>query len=106
MQQQVKLYGEAGTLEIDYQYGGPEAGAMIHAARNDDQQFQTLEVPAIYWGDVSLSDPWEVFTKQSAGCRAFIDAILEKQFVSPSFYDGYKAQQAIEGAMNSHRLAK
>lgn len=106
MQQQVKLYGEAGTLEVDYQYGGPEAGAMIHAAHNEDQQFQTLEVPAIYWGDVSLSDPWEVFTKQSAGCRAFIDAILENQFVGPSFYDGYKAQQVMEGAMNSHRLAK
>jgi predicted dehydrogenase len=106
MQQQVKLYGEAGTLEIDYQYGGPEAGAMIHVARNGDQQFQTLDAPAIYWGDVSRSDPWEVFTKQSAGCRAFIDAILEDHPVTPNFYDGYKAQRVIEAAMNSHRLAK
>ena len=106
MQQRVKLYGEAGTLEIDYQYGGPEAGATIHMARNEEQQFQKLEVPAEYWADVSRSDPWEVFTRQSAGCRAFIDAILANQLASPSFYDGYKAQQVIEDAINSHRLAK
>ena len=105
-QQQVKLYGEAGTLEIDYQHGGSQAGAVIRVARNEDQQFQTLEVPAIYWGEVSRSDPWEVFTKQSAGCRAFIDAILGNQFAGPSFYDGYKAQQVIDCAMNSHKLAK
>ena len=106
MQQQVKLYGEAGTLEMDYQYGGPDAGTVVRAARSEDQEFQRLEAPAEYWGDVSRADPWEVFTKQSAGCRAFIDAILENQLVSPSFYDGYKAQQVIEGAINSHRLAK
>ena len=106
MQQQVKIYGEAGTLEIDIPYEGAEAGEVIRAARNDDQQFQTLEVPASYWGDVSRSDPSEVFTKQSMGCRAFIDAILENQLVTPNFYDGYKAQQVIEAAMDSHRLAK
>ena len=106
MQQQVKLYGEAGTLEIDYQYGGPDAGTVVLAAHSEDQEFQRLEVPAEYWVDVRHSDPWEVFTKQSAGCRAFIDAILDNQFLSPSFHDGYKAQQVIEGAMISHRLAK
>jgi predicted dehydrogenase len=106
IQQQVKFYGEAGTLEVDFQFGGPGAGAAIHVARNEDEQFQTLEVPAIYWGDVSRSEPWEVFTKQSAGCRAFIDAILENRSASPSFYDGYKAQQVIEGALNSHKSAE
>jgi predicted dehydrogenase len=106
MQQQVKIYGEAGTLEIDCQYGGPEAGTVVRAAQSEDQEFKRLEVPAEYWADVSRSDPWEVFTKQSAGCRAFIDAILANQLVSPTFYDGYKAQQVIEGAMNSYRSAK
>ncbi|HSL42102.1 MAG TPA: Gfo/Idh/MocA family oxidoreductase [Anaerolineales bacterium] len=106
MQQQVKLYGEAGTLEIDVPYGGPQAGAVIRAARNDDQQFQTLGVPANYWGDVSQSNPWEVFNHQSAGCRAFIDGILENHLVTPTFYDGYKAQQVMEAAMDSHRSAK
>jgi predicted dehydrogenase len=106
MQQQVKLYGEEGTLEIDVPYEGSEAGAMIRVARHHDEQFQTLEVPARYWGDVSRSDPVGVFIKQSAGCRAFIDAILEEHPVTPNFYDGYKAQQVIGAAMDSHRLAK
>ncbi len=106
MQQQVKLYGEAGTLEIDVPYGGPEAGAVIRATRSDDQQFQTLEIPVEYLTDISQSDSWEVFFKQSAGCRAFIDAILKNHLVSPSFYDGYKAQQVMQAAMNSNRLAK
>lgn len=106
MQQQVKLYGEAGTLEIDVPYEGTEARAVIRGARNDDQQFQTLEVPASYWGDVSRSDPWEIFTHQSVGCRAFIDSILENHTATPTFYDGYKAQQVMEAAMDSHRSAK
>jgi predicted dehydrogenase len=106
MQQQVKLYGEAGTLEIDVQYRGPEVVAVIRAARNNDQEFQTLEVPVAYWGEVSRSDPIAVFKHQSVGCRAFIDAILENHPATPSFYDGSKAQQVIEAAMNSHRLAE
>ena len=106
MQQQVKLYGEAGTLEIDVPFGGPQAGAVICAARNDDQEFQILEVPAAYWGAASRSDPMEVFKHQSVGCRAFIDSILENHPATPTFYDGYKAQQVMEAAMDSHRSAK
>jgi predicted dehydrogenase len=102
MQQQVKLYGEAGTLEIDVYYGGSEEGAVIRAARSADEQFQTLEVPEDYWRDVSRSDLWEVFIHQSAGSRAFIDAIVENRLVTPTFYDGYKAQQVMEAAMDSH----
>ena len=106
MQQQIKLYGEAGTLEIDVPYGGPEAGTVVRAAHSEEEEFQNLEVPAEYWADVSRSDPWEVFTKQSAGCRAFIDAILENQLATPTFYDGYKAQQVMEAAIDSHSSSK
>jgi len=106
MQQQVKLYGEAGTLEIDVPYRGPEVVAVIRAARNNDQEFQTLEVPAAYWGEVSRSDPMEVFKHQSVGCRAFIDSVLENHQAPPTFYDGYKAQQVMEAAMDSHKSAK
>ena len=106
MQQQIKLYGEAGTLEIDVSYEGTGAESVIHAARKDDEKFQTLEVPASYWGNVNRSEPWEVFTQQSVGCRAFIDAIVENRPVTPTFYDGYKAQQVIEAALDSYKLEK
>lgn len=102
MQQQVNLYGQAGTLELNISYWGSEAGAVIRAARSQDKQFQALEVPASYWGDVNRSDPFGVFTKQSAGSRLFIDAILDNRPITPNFYDGYKVQQVIEAAIASH----
>jgi predicted dehydrogenase len=103
MQQQVKLYGEAGSLEIDIPYEGAEAGAVIRVARNQDEQFQTLETPASYWGEVSRSEPFGIFTQHSAGCRAFIDAILGNHPATQTFYDGYKAQQVVEAAIEAHR---
>jgi predicted dehydrogenase len=102
MQQLVKLYGDAGSLEINIPYLGAEAGAVIYAARSQDEQFQKLDVPMSYWGDVNPSEPFNIFTQQSTGCREFIDAILTNRPSIPTFYDGYKAQQVIEAAMSSH----
>ena len=102
IQQHVKLYGEAGSLEIDIQYEGAEAGVALYVVRDQEEQFQRLEVPASYWGEVSRSEPFGIFTQQPVGCRAFIDAILENKSATPSFYDGYKAQQVIEAALQAH----
>jgi len=101
-QQQIKLYGEDGSLEISNQFDGTDAGALIRGARNQDEQFETLETPASYWGEVSRSDPFQVFTKQSAGCRAFIDAILNDVPTTPTFYDGYKAQRVMEAVVEAN----
>jgi predicted dehydrogenase len=102
MQQQVKLYGEGGSLEIDIQYEGAEAGVKLYVARDPGEKFQRLEVPASYWGQVDRSDPFAVFRQQPVGCRAFVDAILENRQITPNFIDGYKAQQVIEAALRSH----
>jgi predicted dehydrogenase len=103
MQQQVKLYGDGGSLEIDIQYEGAEAGVVLYVARHQDERFQRLDVPASYWGDVDREKPFDVFTQQPIGCRAFIDAIIENRPITPNFNDGYKAQQVIDAAMESHR---
>lgn len=103
MQQQVKLYGEAGSLEVDVPYEGSEAGAVVRVAREHDQLFQTLDVPSSYWGEANRSEPFDVFNHQSVGCRAFVDAIVEDRSVTPTFYDGYKAQQVIEAALEANR---
>ena len=34
MQQQVKLYGDGGSLEIDIQYEGDQAGVVLQVARS------------------------------------------------------------------------
>ena len=106
MHQQVQIYGEAGSLEINVPYQGSEAGAVIRGVRSGEERFQTLEIPDVYWGKVSRSDPYGVFTQHSVGPRLFIDAILEDRPLSPNFYDGYKAQQVIDAAVKAHRSGR
>jgi predicted dehydrogenase len=43
-----------------------------------------------------------VFLTQPVGDRLFVDAILEGRQVSPSFYDGLKAQEVMDIAIRSH----
>ena len=43
------------------------------------------------------------FLDQPIGARLFVDAIKEDRPVSPSFYDGLKAQEVIDAAFESHR---
>jgi predicted dehydrogenase len=102
--QQIRLYGEAGSIEADIVMWGPKADTVIRAARSQDEQFQILEVPDSFWGDADPSDNSSIFAKNSVGTRAFIDTILEDRPVEPNFYDGYKAQQVIDAAFESHEL--
>jgi len=106
MQQQISLYGEDGTLEINIPWGGPQGGAVIRAARAQDEQFQTLPVPDSYWAGVDRSDPFAIFTSHPAGARLFVDAILEDRAARPDFGDGYQAQRVIDAAMESHRTGQ
>ncbi|NTU63422.1 MAG: Gfo/Idh/MocA family oxidoreductase, partial [Chloroflexi bacterium] len=96
--QHVTLYGEGGTLDAGYTF----PGTALQGARHDQEQFEPLAVPDSFWGPVDRSDPWNVFDKQSVGDRLFIDAILEDRPVSPNFYDGWKVQQVIDAAIESH----
>ncbi len=43
-----------------------------------------------------------MFLTQPVGDRLFIDAILQGRQVSPSFYDGLKAQEVMDAAIRSH----
>ncbi len=104
--QAARLYGEEGTLELNVPYGGAGAGAVVRVARKQDEQFRIVEVPAEYWGEANRSDPFSVFATQSAGCRAFVDAIIENRPATPNFYDGYKVQQVVEAALESHHTGR
>jgi predicted dehydrogenase len=102
MEQQVKLYGEDGTLEVTMPYEGSEAGAIIRVARSHEDQFQRLLVPDSYWGEADRSRPFSIFKTQPVGVRLFVDAILNNRPIEPDFYDGYKVQQVIDAALQSH----
>ena len=106
MQQQVNLYGEGGSLEIDIPYGLAEVGAILRAARTIEEKFQTIEVPDSYWGGMNRTNLFDVFSEMPFGTRTFIDAILEDRPITPNFYDGYKTQQVIEAALEAHKTGK
>lgn len=100
--QQVRLYGEDGSLEVDVPPFGPAAAAVIRGARKDEAQMQTFPVPPAYWGAADPADPFTVFTANSAGPRRFVDAILHDEPATPDFFDGYRAQLVIDAALESH----
>ncbi len=102
MKQQVNLYGEAGSIEVSAVYQGAEAGVVVRGARSGDERFLPLQVPASYLDDSSWSDPFGFFATQPVGSRAFIDAIMENRPITPDFYDGFKVQQVIDAAFQSH----
>jgi predicted dehydrogenase len=101
-EQHVTLHGAAGTLEVD-QRG---LGAEVRGARAEEE-FETLVLPDRLWEGVDRTLPFgdlfsDIFTKQPVGDRAFIDAILQGQRVTPSLYDGFKVQQVMDAAIASH----
>ncbi len=44
---------------------------------------------------------FDPYLKQSAGARAFIDAILEGRPASPDFADGVRMQRVLDAAFRS-----
>lgn len=99
----IELHGESGTLEANHIFFGAESGATLRGARRDEEQFSTITVPEHLRKNLDPADPFAPYTKQSAGPRLFIDSILEDEFPSPSFYDGWKVQEVIDAVLESHR---
>ena len=98
--QSICLYGEQGTLEATFDF--TLAGIEIRGMRNGDPQWSILPIPDELWGDTDRSDTVDPFMKQSVGARLFIDSIIGNHAVTPTFYDGYKAQLVIDAALKSH----
>ena len=71
---------------------------------------RTRALPPDLAGGVDLDRPlmeWarEYFLTQPVGDRAFLEAIVNGTRVTPSFYDGWKAQQVVDAALEGHRRA-
>lgn len=98
----IRVYGEAGTLESDVIFGGGEAGAQIRGVRQGEESIKPLPVPARLQGNWDPLNYMEPFARQSVGPRLFVDAILEDRDLEPDFYDGLKVQEVIDSAVESH----
>jgi predicted dehydrogenase len=91
------LHGEKGTIETQFSTGGMMEVRGITA---EQKHFKVLEIPNRFWGSAERTftffGPTAVFTTLPVAERLFIDSVLENKTVSPTFYDGMKAQEVIE----------
>lgn len=99
----VELYGENGSLEIDYTVSGNKGASTLYGARQDEETFTLMEIPEAFLLNLDLNHPFDPFIKQSVGARLFIDSILEDKMPSPNFHDGVKVQEVIDATVASHR---
>jgi predicted dehydrogenase len=107
LEQHIVLYGDAGTVEADLNFGnfgaGNGANMAVRAASAPEGRFADLPIPEHIWGDVPRNENTEVFNRMPAGDRYFIDCILHNRPVMPNLWDGVAVQEVIEAAIRSHR---
>ncbi|MBI5876635.1 MAG: Gfo/Idh/MocA family oxidoreductase [Chloroflexi bacterium] len=97
--QHTRLHGAAGTLEA-----APHvSNTSLNGLRQGDLQMKPLVTPPALWGVARPEVQYDLFMRQAAGPRQFIDAILADRPITPSFYDGWKAQTVIDAALESFR---
>lgn len=101
---EVALYGDGGTLELHASFAPNDV--EIRGAPHGEE-IQPLPVPERFspgMSTASLGDLMnKMFTIQPVGARLFIDAIRDGRPATPDFFDGWKAQQVIDAALESHR---
>jgi predicted dehydrogenase len=97
MDQRITLHGEAGTLEVRSTF----TSAEIRGARDGEEEFRLLPTPDRVLAGVDEANPYHAIS-QFWGDFLFIDGILDDRPISPSFFDGLKAQEVIDVAKESH----
>jgi predicted dehydrogenase len=97
MDQRIALHGESGTLEVRATF----TKAEILGARIGEKEFHPLPIPDRIMERVDKVNPFHV-RSQFTGDYVFINSILQDRPISPSFYDGLRAQEVIDAAKESH----
>lgn len=107
LEQHIVLYGDAGTVEADMNFGNFGSGSgvnmAVRSAGRPDGVFSDQPIPSHIWGSVTPETVDETFAHDSVGDRYFIDCVLNDQPVTPSLWDGVAAQAVIEAALESQR---
>ena len=96
------VQGERGTIEMT---STSKSGTRISLMRPGEPR-QELPLPDDLASEFDSDKPFvqqmlQVFAEQPVGDRLFIDAILGAASAQPSFYDGYRAQQVVDAAIES-----
>ncbi|MDQ3005421.1 MAG: Gfo/Idh/MocA family oxidoreductase [Chloroflexota bacterium] len=102
----ISLHGQDGTLESRAGLWSSNPISEIEGLKRGTEKAETLQVPDSYFGSDGRENLFGFNDKPILGPRLFVDAILNDQSLQPNFYDGYKAQQVIQAALESDKTGK
>lgn len=101
MDQRITIHGESGTLEAQATF----TSAEIRGVRDGEKEFRLLPVPDRLVEDVDRKNLFDI-RSQFTGVYLFVDSVLEDRMITPSFYDGLKAQEVIDAAKKSNKVGQ
>jgi predicted dehydrogenase len=104
LEQHITLHGDAGSLIADLT---PGSGLPQLQLAQGDEPYRPVTLPDRFLTGIDVSQPiitqfLSMFTAQPIGCRLFVDAILDNRPITPSFYEGWKAQLVIDATIAAH----
>jgi predicted dehydrogenase len=102
----ISLHGQDGTLESRAGLWSSNPVSEIVGFKRDTEKAETLQIPDSYFGSAGRDNLFDFSDKPVLGPRLFVDAILKDHALQPSFYDGYKAQQVIQAALESAKTGQ
>ena len=87
------LSGERGSISVGWRIGVPVFSNYLRAGHDgsDESLREDMEFDFI-----------DHFRTHPIGPRQFVDAILDDKPIYPGLYEGYKVQQVIDAALESH----
>jgi predicted dehydrogenase len=97
----ISLHGRDGTIESRAGLWSSNPISEIVGYKRGAEKAETLEVPGSYFGSGDRENLFDFNDKPMVGTRLFVDAIVSDLKLQPNFYDGYKAQQVIQAALES-----
>jgi predicted dehydrogenase len=103
---QARLYGSAGMLDAKISNDGGLTGTC-----GADHPVETYEIPTRFMHNANQGLPsfprlLDMFANSPVGGRLFIESIRDNQHPVPSFYEGWKAQQILDAAIESNRTGR
>ncbi len=95
------VYGRDGTLEahVGFPPDDMQMQMRLRGRQDSDEDNKAID-------DLTPMNFIDFFKQQSVGPRQFVDCILEDKPISPGLYEGYKVQQIIDAALESHESGR
>ncbi len=104
MQVRAEVHGSQGVLRVDTNRTlDPRSWVTVRGAQGDQTRDQVLPLPAVLTQGLDLTDEASLLAtmlrKPWYSTQRFVEAVLGRREMSPSFYDGLKVQEVMDKAL-------